>query len=135
MYVESQSRPDQPPVVVEGQRYAETADLAVKDLVSPLRESVVASLGKLKAAGTIPAGVRAFVSYEGPAYCASLNVRIAAPRAWAHETDGFGAVHVSGAASRLVAEIEALRQAFNREARNTPADGCRYYGSTWTEAR
>lgn len=109
--------PAQPERVVEGASYAETAHLPVKDLVPYLRVLVSAKLTELKSIGAAPRSARAYVSCDGPAYCASLTVRLTAPVPWTH-ADG------------AVREMEALRQCFNRQTFNTSADKCRYYGAT-----
>jgi hypothetical protein len=109
--------PDMPAQIIEGASFAETRHLAVKVLVPYLKVLVAAKLTELKAIGAAPRGTRVHVSYDGPAYCASLNVRITAPREWAHSAG-------------VLREVEALRQSFNRQVRNTSADRCRYYGAT-----
>lgn len=110
------------PRVVEGPSYAETAGLPVKDLVPYLRVLVSAKLVELKSIGAAPRSARVYVSYDGPAYCATLNVRLTAAVEWTH-------------AAGVVREFETLRQSFNRETTNTSADGARYYGSTWIEGK
>lgn len=112
--------PAQPVQVIEGSSFAETKDLAVKDLVPYLKVLVSAKLFELKSIGAAPRSARAYVSYDGPAYCASLNVRITARVAWDHSAG-------------VLREIEALRRSFNRQTLNTPADTCRYYGATTLE--
>lgn len=112
--------PDMPAQVIEGSSYAETGHLPVKDLAPYLRVLMSAKLTELKLIGAAPRSTRAYVSYDGPAYCASLNVRITSRVPWAHS-------------AAVVREVEALRQSFNRQTVNTPADGCRYYGATTLE--
>jgi hypothetical protein len=131
----AEPQPPLPPQETVGAEYEATKDLSVKDLVPLLRAAVAARVADLKASGAIPAKVRATVAYDGPAYCASLDVRITAPDEWAYTEDAFGRAHVSLAASRLVDAIEELRQAYNRSTLNTSADGSRYYGSTGIEGR
>jgi hypothetical protein len=109
--------PDMPAQTIEGASFAETEHLPVKDLAPYLRVLVAAKLAELKSIGAVPRSARVHVSYDGPAYCASLNVRVTAPRDWPHSAG-------------VLREIEALRQSFNRHVRNTSADRCRYHGAT-----
>lgn len=121
--------PDQPVKITVGARYADTVELTVRQIADLVRQDVTGLVRTLKERGEIPRSVRSFVRLErGPG--PSITVRLTAPRAWSHTGQS-----TTLAATRLVTQVEELREAYNRETLNTPADTCRYYGSTWVDGR
>lgn len=134
MNITPAATPDMPPAVIEGPKYAETADLPTKDLTALIRADARARLAELKKAGLVASGVRVNARHEWlGSGMHSINLTVTIPQVregldWPSDTR-VGEI-LRQQLETLRRELEPLREAYNRETRNTSADHCRYYGGT-----